>query len=196
MNQRPRVGLFQAKWPLQVHTTNAIKVLVPQGYDVDIFIYEVSQDFDNLRDFDKNVLEHLSVIDFSQTNNTISKQPKVNLKRILKEKLHSYPRFYKLIINTNRTQKKLVGKINDFFYFNHLSILPQSLLDRTRKYMEGRTYKCLIGIERYGLIWAGIMAQKNKIPLVYWSLNLFTTSEFSWKDFPWLFKDPKDFESL
>jgi hypothetical protein len=40
--------------------------------------------------------------------------------------------------------------------------------------MTGKRYRCLIGVEKNGLIWAGTVAEKLDVPLVYYSLELCT----------------------
>ena len=40
--------------------------------------------------------------------------------------------------------------------------------------MAGRSYCCLIGVEKLGLLWAGVIAQRVQAPLIYDSLELYT----------------------
>jgi hypothetical protein len=50
-------------------------------------------------------------------------------------------------------------------------------MSKTLTLMEPNSYACLIGVEKRGLIWAGRVAERLSVPLVYYSLELYT-SEF------------------
>jgi glycosyltransferase involved in cell wall biosynthesis len=194
MNNRPRVGIFQAKWPLQMHTTNAIKVLAAKGYDVDIFLYRVSQQFEALTDRNGAASPGVRVLDLSKIFENASPGDQgldkpVSLKQAIQTQLQTRGRFYRLWEIAREMRWKLTDRLEFIFHVNDIRLLPPSLFDHTQGFMDGIPYKALIGMERHGLAWAGVMAEKNHIPLIYWCLELYT------KDFP-RFKDSIDYQRL
>jgi glycosyltransferase involved in cell wall biosynthesis len=194
MNNRPRVGIFQAKWPLQVHTTNAIKVLAANGYDVDIFLYRVSQKYESLSDSIGVVTPGIRILDLSPLSenlspSTLDLDSAVSLKQAIQTKLQTWlpiDRFWEL---AREARWKLTDRLEYIFHVDDRRVLPSAIFNRSQEYMLGITYKALIGVERRGLVWAGVMAGKFHIPLIYWSLELYT------KDFP-RYKDSLDFKRL
>jgi len=169
MKDQPRVGIFQANWPLQVHIINAIKVLLDRGYNVDVFISGVMQHVESLSNIMNVAGTNLRVFDLSEYDQKASQN-----------------------INSNEKQPglqdTLIKKIRDYLHLNDLvSLFSPVLFEQTRALMGKVVYKCLIGVEEYGLIWAGKISQETKVPLVYWSLELYTN------DYP-LFQGSKRFK--
>ena len=52
-------------------------------------------------------------------------------------------------------------------------IIDSVLLKRSMEIIGSNKYYCLIGIEKKGLIWAGILSELIKCPLIYYSLELY-----------------------
>jgi glycosyltransferase involved in cell wall biosynthesis len=49
----------------------------------------------------------------------------------------------------------------------------QSIVQQAVECMGTKTYHCLVGLEKEGLIWAGKVAEQTGIPFLYYSLELF-----------------------
>ncbi len=167
--------------------TNAIKVLSEKGFIVDVFLYDVSEEIDNLNEYLEDENKDVNILKFGNQsckpgwNETSSKrQPD---KKILAEKTAGDFRSNKAYNRLYSALSKLKGKIWTIFCINDLDILPKSIYEPVIQYMDGRSYKAFIGIERYGLAWAGYAARRQGVPLVYWSYELYTHDHPRFKDF-------------
>jgi hypothetical protein len=47
--------------------------------------------------------------------------------------------------------------------------------------MDDKQYRCLIGVEKQGLIWAGLVARRLRVPFFYHSLELYTDDGDYWR---------------
>jgi glycosyltransferase involved in cell wall biosynthesis len=54
-------------------------------------------------------------------------------------------------------------------------LIPENLIQASLDIISNQAYQCFIGIERMGLIWAGKINERLRIPVIYYSLELFTT---------------------
>lgn len=174
-----RVGIFQANWPMQPLTINAVKELVRNGYDVDVFLYNVSEKFDNLEENISAELERVRILKLEKISNTpvsdAAPAPKNegDIETSLPKPVQSPQVSLKNRLYT--LKEKSVAAFRFTFCINDLNILPPSVYQQAAQFMKGHNYKALIGVERYGLAWAGAMARRRKISLVYWSYELYTT---------------------
>jgi hypothetical protein len=179
MSGRPRVGVFQAMWPLQSQVTNGIRQLLTRGYDVDLFLYRVAQEFETLGGIDQTGVPNLRVIDLSDYARDSEGGKRGNagfslLKEAVKRVLRSQPGVYGTIERVEGERQKLMRSLRKSIHLNDADLLPRHLFEQTRLHMAGRHYRCLVGIERCGLVWAGHMASGVGTRLVYWSLELYT----------------------
>ena len=53
-------------------------------------------------------------------------------------------------------------------------IVDHKTLAQSRRIVGSARYSCLIGIEKKGLVWAGLLAEAFACPLMYYSLELYT----------------------
>jgi glycosyltransferase involved in cell wall biosynthesis len=53
-------------------------------------------------------------------------------------------------------------------------ILPANVLEASAAHVAATPYRCLIGVECEGFIWAGAMAERYPVPYVHFSLELYT----------------------
>lgn len=146
-----RVAIFQAEWPLQSQTVNCAIMLAEAGYMVDLFLYET--------------LVYYEL-------NQLSKSPKVQVhifSRSDKDEGNASP--------TLKTRVSVLKKASEFIAFirgREDNLLPDWILLKAQELMEGNNYSYLIGIEKKGLIWAGLIGEQLGIPYVYYSLELYT----------------------
>ena len=147
MKEKKRIAIFQAYWGLQSQTTNFMKMLVKEGFSVDLFLLECSGKFDNLNQIQCNT--------------------------------------YKFSLATRpwkEYEKKIRQIIVAFNYFildpliSEIGIIPTKIVTESLKIVKSKEYKCFIGIEKVGLIWASILAQEKVVPVIYYSLELLSNN--------------------
>lgn len=79
-----------------------------------------------------------------------------------------------------------LGRLPVIVSHNSDDPLPGSVLRKANEFIQGKAYRCFIGVEKEGLIWAGITGDRFGIPHVYYSLELYT------RDHPDLGSSPRD----
>ena len=159
---KKQVGIFQANWPLQTQTFNAALVLAESGYGVDLFLYEtvllvnldilIQNTNIHLHNYSENDLGEDSTWFYSKLQ-TIGLIEKVFL--FIKRRLQ----FYK-----SRFSKKDVDK----------KPIPQEVYTNSRHIVSKNNYVCFIGVEKAGLVWAGMLGEEKGIPFIYSNLELYT----------------------
>jgi len=180
MKIRPKVGIFQGAGALQSQVVNAIAVLDSRGYDVDIFFFNVSRDFCDVPSAVKK--DTVRIFDYNDSPDTVSdiQVPVSPFRKKIREILRAYPRVYRQWQRLRSLQFRLADSLQYWFHVNDLDfVIPRRVLDQTKSEMAGHPYRCLIGVEKFGLVWAGAVAQEFKIPLVYYSLELYTQEYFT-----------------
>ena len=151
MSEPRRIAIFQANWVLQVHTINLAESFAANGIDVDVYLYNVERTF----------------ADF-----TIGAGPgKVRVLDLTGDYSKPVTRTYRgmyRIAQLKENADRWLG-YRDLNY-----ILPDGLVARTFSPARECHYSCLIGIEAFGLVWAGRVSDALHVPLVYYSLELYT----------------------
>lgn len=184
--KRPRVAVFQANWPLQVHTTNVVELLTRRGYAVDLFLYGVPRDFADVSV--PAVNEHVSIIDLSslahdESSNVVATHPAPANPTATAIRQSSLLRPAKLLVRRLRAWRetaKFLLRIGDLEH-----VLPTGVLESSGGHLRRKRYRLFIGIERAGLIWAGEMGRRLGVPTAYYSLELYTNDspQFSGRPF-------------
>ena len=154
MTERPRVAVFLGGGALQSQTANVIRMLAARAYGVDIFLFQVSQRFENLRDLVDT--DAIRVINFSselahslQANGWLGQR---SFKQIFKDKLQRWPHIYRYLLWIRSVQFSATESLQYWFHVNDIHfLLPRALLDQTLAYMSTVRYRCLIGVEPLGL---------------------------------------------
>lgn len=148
MNKKNRIGIFFVNSTLQYYNIDFIKNLVDNNYVVDLFFKDMR--IDKLID--------ANYITFNENINLHSIQNPYIYRFIIK----FFNKILKLFANLIKIQPRLIID-------NHLYIIKAKkiMLDNINY------YKCLIGIEKFGLIWAGATNKSFNIPLIYHSLELY-----------------------
>jgi hypothetical protein len=172
---RPRIALFQANWDLQVHTTSVATFLVARGYDVDLFLYNVARDFENIHD---RADSRLRVFDFAAVDGgglAPSDDRGFAVADRLKDAIRARPGLRRVIRRLRHTPRTAVDIADYLLRRNDLDfVLPPDLLARSERQVRDSAYVCAIGVECEGLLWAGAIAERTGIPCVYYSLELYT----------------------
>jgi len=169
-----RIGVFQAAHPLQMHTCNLVRKLLDHGYAVDVFFHDIKSyyDMDETIKDPANLTIHTYGYYASAYEHGSIPQPKLRDSAVL---------IYKHIFRIYRILYNLFVEYLVYEYFDNLlkidmgiSFFSPRTIKRTLADMYGKEYVCLIGVEKMGLIWSGIIAEKLKIPNIYYSLELYT----------------------
>lgn len=157
---KKRVGLFVYDWGMYHYIKDFAIKLAEYGYCIDIFF----KDWDiRPKLVDTNEFQQFKNINFF--NFTISLTMWQMIKRRSTKLLNIIAIFFKIPRNGN--PEKLIN---------------QEILNKSRKIVELGNYYCFIGIEKQGLIWAGLLSEIYNIPFIYFSLELFI------EDYPGLFR--------
>lgn len=165
-----RIGIFEYDWSLYSFIRDLVVKLAEAGYKVDIFQKNpsVSLDFTNSEEY----------------------------------KNYSNVRYYNFNISNTLTRrivrkiKGLLGKLNWDFKQNPKNIIDREILLRSKKILDESKYQCFIGVEKKGLIWAGILSQMYKCPLIYYSLELYIEDHPGAKGYFYLRKAEKKYHRL
>ena len=148
-----RVAIFQYDWPIQSYSKDLAEVLRDHDIKVDFFGYQLDEDrFLDLRMFNTN---GISFYKFNSLEEEFdSKSGNIN-KFKFKFLWHYISNYLRYLF------KPAFEIINRNVLFNSYKKLLQS------------QYDVFIGIEKAGLIWAGELSRKLKVPLIYYSLELY-----------------------
>lgn len=147
-----RIGIFEYDWSIYHYIKDFAIQLAEAGYLIDIYLkdWDVRPNLANTNDFS----------------------------------LHGNIRFFNLTTKETRRQaimrkcNKLLNKMAIAFALPRNrrpdQIIDRDILRRSKEIMGTSQYYCLIGVEKKGLIWAGILAEMYNWALVYFSLELYT----------------------
>jgi hypothetical protein len=146
-----RIGIFEYDWSMYGLTKDFAVKLAESGYLVDIFYKDVDQE----RGFaDTSELEQYATVRYFNFTTRLSR-------------FQVWLRRFKRL--TNRFALRMSIKVHDTPY----QIISPEIL-RDSQFIVGQShYVCLVGIEKSGLIWAGLLSQLYECPLIYYSLELY-----------------------
>jgi len=168
MDKRPRIAIFEAYWRAHSNTAYSALALAKAGFHVDVFQYRVDrtivgQPLANA----KNITVHCFGDDecvgskgsLAAQDNSFSELPRSRVQCLL-------PRVQRLIRGFYNLFSLLV--------YPEFGLIPRHIRERTLQIMQSHQYKALIGVEKGGLLWAGQVAERKPVPLIYSSLELYT----------------------
>lgn len=162
----PRIAIFKATLPLQIHTINLALSFQKAGFGVDVFLFEIeAQSYQELDVFYN--ANNIRVFSFNEQTHKKSYQKEYM--GPVKTQKKGYWYFSNLI----QTFKFSMNYILYWMKFD-FGFIPNRILDKTIKILTASHYRCLIGVEKKGLVWAGIISKKTNIPIMYYNLELFT----------------------
>ena len=148
-----RIAIFQYDWPLQSYSRDLAIMFTQQGYQVDFLGYNL-----NVGDFISETSMFQSDLDLIQFST-------IETAYLEKNKI-----FYNV---TNKLKfRNYKCRSNHLFNSNHIKIDRKVLLD-SYHFIKKNDYAFSIGIEKQGLIWAGLIGEKLNIPTIYYSLELY-----------------------
>jgi glycosyltransferase involved in cell wall biosynthesis len=156
----PRIALFQAFLRFHSSTAFSALLLAKAGFRVDVFLYQIDEATP------KNILatsDSIFIHSFDDKRSRSSRSRRSLYRRALRRLLN----FVRLWIGYEK------------------DLIPDEVLERTDNIISEGCYRALIGIDKGGLLWAGAIARRHKSPLIYSSLELYTSDHRALKD-PWI----------
>jgi glycosyltransferase involved in cell wall biosynthesis len=157
-----RVAIFQAEWPVHFQTANAVMMFADAGYEVDLFLFDTPTfvELEGLKRQNRVHIHHLTVDTSRMDVNASRPRVKEYLRNLLPVHVRSVYHYGRQAYLLLRGSEK--------------ELLPSIIWSQALDAMAGKKYRCLIGVEKQGLIWAGKVAERLAAPLVYYSLELYT----------------------
>lgn len=161
-----RIAVFQYEWDVRVYTLDLVTLLTEKGFYVDLFLKDCEDRLVDLDEMNKN--NRIRIYDFSTDK---SRKPPGFI----------YRNFWRVIGKLDQ-MFSLKGKLFRLFKRD----ISFKVLRKSSRVIGQNHYKCFIGIEKKGLIWAGLLNREYKynIPVLYYSLELYV------EDHPVRFTDP------
>ncbi len=142
-----RIGIFEYDWSMYGFIKDFIIKLTESGYIVDVF--------------QKNPN---AIIDFTDVE---------QLKQVSNIRYFNFNISNTLAKKTARKFKALLRKLDLDYAQNLNNVIDREILLRSKQIVGESRYQCFIGIEKKGLIWAGILSRTYGCPLIYYSLELY-----------------------
>jgi hypothetical protein len=169
-----RIAVFLANWELISVLANTVAMFSDQGYEIDLFLSRnhLFVEPDSLRGCPGVQIYDLNPgVDAPglQTETNTGNGSKRGWKTFLPSGAH-------LLGRTVTRARSTLRELRHAYW--HLCGTEKGLLDATLvpqalTLMKGKHYRCLIGIEKSGLVWAAQVAERLRIPFVYYSLELY-----------------------
>ncbi len=152
---KTRIAIFQYQWLLQSYSRDFALALAAHGYVVDFFV------------------DHLSTsVGYIDLNNFSA----ANLSVHVTERPGRWPLLRRIVSKAARVLRKAAG------------MTPTIVNRRSLKEAEAHVaahkdeYLAFVGIEKRGLIWAGLMGERFNVPWLYYSLELHFVGDGSYGD--------------
>jgi hypothetical protein len=155
----PRIALFQAYLRFHSSTVFSALMLAGSGYLVDVFLYRIDESTptDSLPTSDNIFLHHFDAME----------SPSKHHASLYRRAVRRILNYFKLCIGYDK------------------DLIPQTVIQLTDNIIRQQRYNALIGIDKGGLLWAGAIARSAHTPLIYSSLELYTSDHRACKD-PWI----------
>ena len=178
------IAIFQASWPLQVHTVNSVITLANAGFEVDLFLCNVNSNYTEAVFNDERIRVYkLPGSEPADIKPSVQKcGSDFALKGYVRSGIRSnLPRLYAALRSAKSTLMNLF-ELALIYSGSEKGLLPATLIEDTVKAMEGKNYIALIGIEKRGLVWAGKVSTILPIPYLYHSLELYLKNDPEFAD--------------
>lgn len=153
-----RIAVFQYDWPLQSYTRDLLVKLREEGHEVTFFAYQVFE----VQLVDVSPLSDLGIEElYFQDTGTRIQHVEDRLGSIWGRAFRHI--FWRFLVGTLKWLWKLPVHLIDKL------VLFQSLLSVRKR----APFDYYIGMEKEGLIWASLLARKTRVPVIYYSLELY-----------------------
>lgn len=175
-----RIAIFQARDPVSSQTVNSAVMLAEAGYAVELFCHNKSYGWRYV-EFEKLGKKGVQVHEFnpihratlgnpSLINATSAHHSRQRLRKLIRATVPSLVVLRDCIVSTLRNALHVYRLLRG----SEEGLLPRGIVPQTLRLMAGKRYRCLIGIEKNGLIWAGQIAENLQLPFMYYSTELYT----------------------
>jgi len=168
---RPRIALFQASWPLQIHTVNLAKALVGFGYRVDLYLHDVGFSYVDIGLVaEPGLTIHAwaappsAVADCGPARGA-SQRARRALKRV---------RILRWLVRTAKHHSRETQEWLLLCLRSRRGLIPSEALSQASASVEAAPHVALVGVEKLGLIWAAEVSRATGVPFAYYSLELYT----------------------
>ncbi|MFQ5771608.1 MAG: hypothetical protein ACE5HX_13805, partial [bacterium] len=161
-----RVAFFVSRYDIGSSSSiiNSAIMLAQSGYHVDIFLYQVSNPHWVKFGNERICIHDLS--DVPKTSFNFSAKLRHAIKMVLRFFLPLKTRDrLRRLFKRDLKHKIASGSIRD----PEFAIIPESVLNAAEAVMRGKHYQCFFGMESEGLIFAGWLATKFNVPVLYFS---------------------------
>jgi glycosyltransferase involved in cell wall biosynthesis len=179
-----RVALFQSNWIVSSQTANAVIALADAGYSVELFLFNSprSRDYVDLDELQKrtNAAIHRIWNGEEPAPERVATAP-TNGTPPTRRRLRSFLKAWCPGVIHARTLFKNAYRWQALRRGLGEGLLMPGQVEQALDLMAGKTYRCLIGVEKKGLIWAGLVARRLRVPFFYQSLELYTEDEDYWR---------------
>jgi glycosyltransferase involved in cell wall biosynthesis len=164
------VAIFQAKWRMHSNVEYLALSLANGGFLVDVFVHDVEMALSGRLGNVPHVRLHVTTEQMSDVARTAQASPHSSDR--LRAKLeHFVPSSLWRLLRSAYAAVRIP--------FPHLArLLPSVATQSAARALDRRSHVALIGVEKDGLAWAGPLAERFKIPLIYFSLELYTRDHF------------------
>jgi glycosyltransferase involved in cell wall biosynthesis len=181
-----RVGVFQARWPIQVHTRNVVEALLDSGCGVDVFLYRAHEDYasvDCRQDADR-----LRVLRLGELPAEKAVQGDRGALRVSADiLLSSVARGLRKLARPIRIpiKKAVESAVFRMRLREREMVLPRAVLKKSLEIASNTKYVALVGVEVVGFVWASEFADQIKSPVLYLNLEVMKGANSSWRSIDW-----------
>jgi glycosyltransferase involved in cell wall biosynthesis len=170
MNEPPRIAIFEAYWRLHSNTAYSALALAKAGFHVDVFQYCVDS---AIVGQPLTEAENIAVHCFGDQECVGDEEP-LSANKSFSERPKSRKHAHRFILILLRRVIRACYNLFFLLVYPEFGLLPRDIRERALQIMQPHKYKAVIGVEKGGLLWAGQIAQRKQIPLIYFSLELYT----------------------
>lgn len=161
--ERRRIALFQAYWKLHSSTVFSAIVLAREGYEVDVYLYEVDEIGSS------SVLDETDGVNVYRFESSERSNQKIGGTEVAS--LAVYRGYRAKAARILRRLQTLIG----FYTGSEKGLFPKQVLKQSANLVRQRMYRAVIATEKGGLVWAGALSRM--VPgqlIIYSSLELYT----------------------
>jgi len=167
-----RVAIYQADWAVTVNIVNLLKMLDRNGYESHLFLYRVPANF-----FALDEIRALGNVTVHHRWDRRREPARIWGERPGAERPPSPGALPRLLSAAADVSTRILRNLRDLVLWplgTEDGIIPRRVRRLTRDALRGKPCCCHIGVEKKGLIWAGVIGAVRKEPVLYYSLELYT----------------------
>jgi hypothetical protein len=163
----PRIAILNAHWSVHSSVGYLASQLASEGYAVDVYLYSSDEKLSG------DLLKESTMVKVYRCDppSRSYSEPFSDEKKTKYGSLQSGKRI--LPDNLQRRlgliKRSILSKIRPAY-----EIIPESIVRRVVRMSRQNPYFAMIGVEKGGLAWAGLVASLTKSSLIYYSLELYT----------------------